>query len=322
MIQLYRISLCLLTIATALSLRAADVPPPPGGDHRPGHKFERHVSRHPGKGEKENVTFLGVETAPVSPTLTAQLKLPNSAGLIVAQVVPDSPASAALQAHDILLKLDDQLLIDPRQFSVLIRNHAEGDSVTLTYIRAGKQATAVVKLVKREVPKFAGFHPWNSELPPPPFAGHAFEFGGRGEADHVLDLVGPGPRMQTRAFHGKPGPHAGFRGTRVNTGNSNMVYSDQEGSLELTIKDGQKTLVARNPKGEQVFSGSVTTPEERKALPPELLERLDRIEGMDEFSFETDDGFRDHLRTFAPEHRKIMVPLPPSSEEHPRASVL
>ena len=45
----------------------------------------------------ESATFLGVETSPVSPTLTAQLGLQEGAGLVVNHVVPDSPAAAALK---------------------------------------------------------------------------------------------------------------------------------------------------------------------------------------------------------------------------------
>ena len=271
----------------------------------------------------ENVTFLGVETAPVSPTLSAQLQLPNGAGLIVSQVVPDSPASAVLKQHDILLKLDDQLLIEPGQFAVLIRNHADGDNVNLTYVRSGKQATGVVKLVKRDVPKIAFYPPWDAgeKVVRPFHGGHPVEIGRREQTDHVLELVGPGPRKETRRMKSKPAKE-GFRGTKVNTSNSKMVYSDEQGSLELTIKDGQKALVAKNPEGDEIYSGPVTTPEERKALPPPLLERLERIEGMDEFSFETDDVFENRLRSFPPGKRQIMLPLHDPRHEPPRSQVL
>ncbi|MEO7701638.1 MAG: PDZ domain-containing protein [Opitutus sp.] len=320
-------SLCFFAGCAALSLRAADAPTPPAKEDRPeraehGTPHRVFVHRTIGeKGEKENVAFLGVETSPVSPTLSTQLQLPKGAGLIVAHVVPDSAASGVLQAHDILLKLDDQLLIDSRQFSVLIRNHAEGDSVTLTYVRAGKQATATVKLVKREVPKSAFFRqlaPGDASLAP--FAGR--EFGSREETDQVLGLVGPGPKIETRRFHGKPGPNTGFRVMKVNPGNSNMIFNDDHGTLELTIKDGQKSLVAKNEKGEKVYSGPATTPDERKALPVDVRERLERIEGMHEFSFETDDAFQDDVLTTAPEPHRVVLQIPTSSEDILRSSAL
>ena len=57
--------------------------------------------------EKETVTFLGVETASVSATTAAQLGLPRGTGLVVNHVVPNSPATGALNVHDILLKQHD-----------------------------------------------------------------------------------------------------------------------------------------------------------------------------------------------------------------------
>jgi serine protease Do len=76
--------------------------------------------------EMETVAFLGVETGPVSPTLGAQLGLARGTGLVVNHVLAKSPAAGALREHDILLQLDDQILIETRQLSVLIRLRKEG----------------------------------------------------------------------------------------------------------------------------------------------------------------------------------------------------
>src|SRR5207253_309301 len=58
--------------------------------------------------EKEKVTFLGVETAPVGNTLATQLGLAEDMGLVVVRVSKDSPSSNVLKEHDILLKFEDQ----------------------------------------------------------------------------------------------------------------------------------------------------------------------------------------------------------------------
>src|SRR5581483_7118906 len=137
-------------------LRAADTAPAPKDDKKDlrvlapaGHTrtFMREVA-------KETVAFLGVQTQPISRTVSAQLGL-NGQGLTVEHVVPDTPAAAVLQDDDILLKLDDQILIARTQLEVLVRMHKEGDEVTLTYLRGGKQATAKVKLAKHDVPKMS-----------------------------------------------------------------------------------------------------------------------------------------------------------------------
>jgi serine protease Do len=287
---------------------------PGGGARPPG----------PPPAEKEIVTFLGVETAPVAETLAAQLNLPKDSGLVVNHVVPDSPAASVLKQHDVLVKLDDQLLVEPRQFAVLIRNHKEGDEVTFSYIRAGKQATAKVKLGKQEVKKAFYREYWGEARPagaPDVFRTYSGEVGaGREDVNRVLKLLegqpreirpGNGPGPQPRAIRTEPprdGP--GFRATNINTSNSNMVFTDDQGALELTIKDGKKTLIAKNPKGEQIYSGPVNTPEERNALPREVRDRLNKIEGMQGFTFQTDDAFQPATRTIRPFPQGIAFPLP------------
>ena len=273
------------------------------------------VLRFGGPQEKEVVTFLGIETRPADATLAEQLNLASGAGLIVRDVVPESPAANVLKRNDVLVKLDDQLLVEQRQLSVLIRNHKDGDEVTLTYVRGGKEATAKVKLAKHEVPKMALMENF-------PHVG-AFNFGAdedeapapgmdREDMDRVLALIDRGGPDGQRYHHvriehdGAPG----MSNYTVNTANSNMVFSDEKGSLDLTIKDGKKSLVAKNAKGEQLFSGPVTTADERKALPPEVRERLDKLEGMQEFSFQTDDDFQGGKgQVVKPSKKKIALPL-------------
>jgi serine protease Do len=260
--------------------------------------------REPGRTrivEKETVAFLGVETAPVSATTAAQLGLARGTGLVVNHVVPKSSADGVLNQHDVLLKLDDQILIETRQLSVLIRTRKEGDEITLSYIRGGQKATAKVKLGKTEVPKLTGVFglapapvaiatsPGHFDYAVPPPIGPDEE---RAETDRVLSLFRHAPggepiRIQIDREHGP-----GFRAMALHTANSNMVFTDDNGSLELTIKDGAKTLVAKDAAGKQTFSGPVSTPEERKAMPPQVRERLEKLEGMHDITFHTDGEFR------------------------------
>ncbi|MDB6094669.1 MAG: hypothetical protein JWM32_2231 [Verrucomicrobia bacterium] len=289
-------------LAVALPVMRADDPAPNkkemrvlvahGDDEAPDHPHRR-VIRIGAQQELESGTFLGVETRPADSALSAQLNLAAGTGLIVRDVVPDSPASTALKKNDVLVKMDDQLLIEQRQLSVLIRSHKEGDEITLTYIRGGKEATAKVKLVKHDFPRMAMMegglgnmkfqHLFNDDDTGPGMD--------REDMDRVLALIDKAPGYQHRSFHVDREGAPGMRSTTVSVDNSNMVFSDEKGSLDLTIKDGKKTLVAKNAKGEQLYSGPVTTPDERKALPPEVRERLDKLEGMQDFSFQTDEAF-------------------------------
>ncbi len=281
--------------------------------------------------EKEMVTFLGVETSPASATLAAQLGLPKGAGLVVNQIVPDSPAIGALQPHDVLLKFEDQLLIEQRQLSVLIRNRQEGDEVTLTIVRAGKQTTAKVKLAKKEVPKVSAAiaHPFgDGDMLKLGAGGPGGNFNwrtapglpfDRDEADLVLGMI--------ERRHGEPftlhmdRPHgSGSRSVNINPGNSSIVFSDDDGALDLTMKDGKKNLVAKNAKGEQVFAGPVNTPAEREAMPAAVRERLVRLESMHDITFRTDGDFKSETKVIRPLGRGISLPLPPEAPK-PRHSV-
>lgn len=286
------------------------------------------------EGEKESVTYLGVWASTVPAALSAQLGLPRDTGLVVGQVAPKSPVADVLKEHDILLRFDDQILIDPRQLSVLVRNHQEGDEVTLTYLRGGQKATAKVKLGKHDVPKAAVFE---RMTPGPGTTGFRFESDGRMEMagplpeglqgrenwDRVLSLLqrarpapdgGPGyvpPGARIRIEHGN-GP--GVRAMSINAGSSNLIFTDDDGTLELTFKDGAKTLVAKGPKGEAVFSGPATTPEERQAIPARVRERLEKLEGMHDITFRTDGDFK-------PAESKVIRPraisYPPAPERRP-----
>ena len=58
-------------------------------------------------------------------------------------------------------------------------------------------------------------------------------------------------------------------------GSGQARLDDEQGSLELTMVDGKKQVVAKNSKGEQIFTGPINTPEEWKALPEDVRIRLE-----------------------------------------------
>jgi serine protease Do len=251
------------------------------------------------KVEMETVAFLGVETAPVSTTTGVQLGLPKGTGLVVNHVVAKSPAEGVLKEHDILLKLDEQILIETRQLSVLIRTRQAGDEVVLTYLRGGQKATAKIKLGKTEAPKLADIFERNV-MPFGAFAaGAPFEFATeprgereRADVDRVLSMIKRAPNGDPVRIQVDPHRGPGFRAMTLHTDNSSLVFSDDEGSLELTAQDGVKSLVAKDAKGETLFSGLVNSPEERKAMPAEVRARLEKLEGMQDVTFRTDGDFR------------------------------
>ena len=95
--------------------------------------------------------WLGVTVDEVSDELRAQLPIERGAGLVVRSVVPDGPAAqAGLQIHDVLVKLDDQLLVNGNQLSALVRMKKDGEKARLTYFRGGKSSTTEAQIRMRD----------------------------------------------------------------------------------------------------------------------------------------------------------------------------
>lgn len=330
-------ALALLAAAAPALTHAADTPAPTSPDQRgPVRVVSGGVINIPDRGntvnptvrvlgrpveiEKENVPFLGVETGPVNATLAAQLNLTSGAGLVVNHVLPDSPAAAVLKTHDILLKLDDQILVEQRQLAVLLRQRKAGDEVTLTYLRGAKEATTKVKLTQHEVPKLALAPTGVADLlmaagRPTASADYITTVPGapieRAQMDRMLSLVQAreGQPFTIRIDQG--GPLAGVRSMSIDRNNSSLVYNDDAGALELNVKDGVKTLVAKNAKGETLFSGPVTTEAERKKLPEDVRARLEKLEGMHEVRFRTDSDFQGtETKVGRPLGRGVSLPMP------------
>lgn len=247
--------------------------------------------------KKEKAAFLGVETAPVGPTLAAQLGLKPGMGLVVTRISKDTPAAAVLQEHDLLTKFEDQWLVDSRQFSVLVRSRQPGDEVTLTLVRAGKETTVKARLIERELPKLAqGDGPGGglNFL----FSDDAARAGlsrlhglGREELDDVVKVIGRergnwvGPPRVHVLRHGGSGGS-----TILNLAEGNMVFSDETGSIEINATDGRRELTIKDAAGKVTFNGPVTTDEERAKLPPEVKARLDQFQQID-VEVKTDDTF-------------------------------
>lgn len=262
-----------------------------------------------GPHEMEKVAYLGIETMPVDPTVAAQLGLPRGTGVVIRRVAEGSPAAGLLQPHDILTKLDDQILVNMAQLTVLVRNHQVGDEVKLTYVRAGKETTAKVKLGEREVPKLA----WEGEMGMPavqvfghnaPIAGaggmafsHAFPTapGGHGasgafaapgmpgtEAEDVMRVIG-GDRMH---WFAQPRVHVlrragGMGSTILDLAAGNFVFSDEAGSVEVNATGDKRELTVKDQDGKITFQGPINTPEEHAKLPAEVRARIDAIGGAE-----------------------------------------
>jgi serine protease Do len=94
--------------------------------------------------------WLGVAMEEVSEGSAKQLGLKLPAGVMVAEVVPGSPAQrAGLQADDVIVRWNGQKVADPMDLSRAVAKTKIGVKVEVGLIRDGKPITRSVEVAER-----------------------------------------------------------------------------------------------------------------------------------------------------------------------------
>lgn len=253
--------------------------------------------------ESKPQPFLGVVTQSVPPALGTQLSLPEGFGLLVEDVLPESPAAqAGLQKHDILKLLNDQQLISPEQLATLVRAAGKDTAVTLTIIRKGQEQKITAKIAEEALPA----HPRREPEFFPQFDRRAIDKGmermkegmrehqekirqleerSREELARVVkgarrfaaeilpedvlkDLKGGGPKVRV---------YSGSSTSTWDTGKARVNLKDNDGEIEVKLEDGKRTMVAKDPQGTVVFEGPIDTEAQRQAVPEPYRKKLDQV---------------------------------------------
>jgi hypothetical protein len=205
----------------------------------------------------ENVGHIGVVTTGDLPDeLRAHLDLPRGVGLLVQHVVKDSPAEkAGIKQHDVLHKLDDQLLVNGEQLGALVRMHDAGDEVTITVIRGAKPTPIRVTVGEKQVP--AG----------------ALNEGASPMSNYIRVYSDPGQRRAEYRILTKPGDEASLHLTPMtdNIGTRLAVSKDGEHVIELSVeKDARRVKVTDAQTGKVLFEGAADSPDLPEALKPKV----------------------------------------------------
>ncbi len=227
------------------------------------------------EGKMVKAAYLGVGVSGASEVLTEQLKLPQGVGLVVEFVEKDSPAEkAGLQAHDIIHKVDDQLMINVQQLAVLVRTYKPGDGVKLTVIRKGEVMTLNASLIEKELPalsmnsqqwEFSSGLPRVAAAPMPPIPPMVSGMLNMENGDH--DVTVGKDRIRSRVIRVMP------------NSSSTIIKVDDDGQrIELQSRDGKKTLKIVDKDGKSLFDGPFTTDEEKAKLPAELHDKVKSLE--------------------------------------------
>jgi len=244
--------------------------------------------------------YLGIYATKVNPNVSHQLKLTENLYLNVELVAKNSPAEkAGIQKFDLLLQMDDQILVNQEQLKYLVRSKMPTDEVILTLLRQGEKQNITVKLgetnlVEEDPLRNSGL---SNRFPRyDPFGMDSFEKDPfLHDPQNLQDLIERHSRQpflhfnQNRGRHRKilpPNqsddeplhPKANTESFSSQTSQSQVMITDEEGTLEWTEKDGQKSLRATDSHGRVLFDGPIDSEDERNALPDEINERLNELE--------------------------------------------
>jgi serine protease Do len=92
--------------------------------------------------------YLGVWMQPITPELAKEFGLPaDTSGVLVSQVIPDSPAAkAGLKDGDAIIELDGKKVTDSRHLRLMVAQMAPKTKVTMKVIRDGKEKVFTITL--------------------------------------------------------------------------------------------------------------------------------------------------------------------------------
>ena len=198
---------------------------------------------------------LGLKLTRASVVLRQQLALKRGAGVVVDDVAAGSRAArAGFAQHDVLVRLDDQLLVLPEQFAVLLESAEQDAPLECTVLRGGRQV--VIPLGRSAV---AGLQPPRTT----PSTGQLRPMASS------LALVQP-PASKQGPIEAAP-----LRGLTDET----LVRRDADYLIRLTNGDETRLMVS-DPQGRVVFNAAIDTPEGRSRMPVSVRDRVDEMERM------------------------------------------
>ena len=251
--------------------------------------------------EMEQVTYLGVRTESLPSAMSKQLFPSYGLAPQCGSGGSGQPPweKAGLREFDVLLKLDEQILVNEDQLKKLVRLQRPQDPITLKVLREGKLLNVVVVLEETQVPKetySSSGNPLMYDRSNRPMRNPFFDdellkdFWDDRFEDFILrdpnfglanNRIFPqarpkSPKSQPKVL-GDPEdplhqPGGDVQSFSYSSSQSQKVVTDEEGTLEWTEKDGQKFLRATDSSGNLLFEGPVNTEPRLKKVNPNIFD--------------------------------------------------
>jgi membrane-associated protease RseP (regulator of RpoE activity) len=209
---------------------------------------------------------LGVVVSPVPEALARHLKLADPSGLLVETVMKDSAAAAAgIRKHDVLVKFDDQILVNAEQLHALIRQRKPKEQVQLTLYREGQEQRLKVALGESKKEDASAPLTLRTQFTP------LWTFG-EGKADEALrSYQGALRLLESQLVDPKTMQYivkASAASTRTTPDGLTLSLKSVGDTRRLTVKD---------KNGKVLFEGSVQTEAQRNLLAPEIRKPVDEM---------------------------------------------
>jgi predicted metalloprotease with PDZ domain len=102
-------------------------------------------------GEDEDQGYLGVMLQELTPSMSKALQMGDKSGVMINEVVDDSPADkAGLEDGDVILQFNGKTISDDGDLVKAVRATSPGDNVKIVVLRNGKNKTLPVEIGKNE----------------------------------------------------------------------------------------------------------------------------------------------------------------------------
>lgn len=204
---------------------------------------------------------LGIRLTRASAVLRQQLALDRGAGLVVEEVVAGSrAATAGFVQHDVLVRLDDQLLVLPQQFDALLEAARPVDPLVCTVLRGGREVR--IPLHARE------------------FAGRTAAAGSAPAAAPVRRPLRPAASSLALVPTSRPAAAPTAAASRPHR-LSDETLVRQDADFEIRLSRGDQTrLMVRDAAGQVVFDGPIDATAERSRVPAAIASRVADMERL------------------------------------------
>ncbi|MEE8342115.1 MAG: PDZ domain-containing protein [Candidatus Neomarinimicrobiota bacterium] len=128
------------------------------GSHKK-HKYgKKHKMMDKSFFSGEKAGFLGIQLQDLSEQLSDHFKVKDGNGVLISEVVKDSPAEkAGLKAGDIIIKVDDDVIENAGDLRSVIRSYKPEEKVSISVIRDGKKKKLNATLGETEQEYFHNF---------------------------------------------------------------------------------------------------------------------------------------------------------------------